>query len=58
MTVFTVKEVAEKYKLTETYIREEIKKGNLKAMEFGRRAGYRINESDLTEWEKSKKKTS
>jgi excisionase family DNA binding protein len=54
MRVYTVKEISDLYKLTEIYIRTEIRNGNLRAANFGRRAGYRINEEDLKAWTESK----
>lgn len=57
MKVYTIKELAKEYKLSEAYIREEIKSGKLRAASFGRRAGYRIDEVDLQKWLDSKKKT-
>ncbi len=55
MKVYTVKEISRDCKLSETYIREEIKAKRLKAAYFGRRAGFRIDEVDLQAWLDSKK---
>jgi len=55
MDFFTVKELAEKLKLTEKYIVTEIQKGNLHAAKFGRRAGYRISYEDFIKWLEAKK---
>ncbi len=57
MEMYTVKDINKIYKITEHYIREEIKRGNLKAIDFGRRAGSRITDGDLIEWMDSKRKT-
>jgi len=57
MKIYTVREISELYKLTEHFIREEIKSGKLKAVSFGCRAGYRITEDDLIAWMNEKRGT-
>ncbi len=56
MKVYTIKEISKEYQLTEIYLRDEVKKGRLKAAYFGRRAGYRVDEVDLQAWLDSKKR--
>lgn len=55
MEVYTVKEIAELLKLSEGYIRSQIKGGYLKnSMKFGCRGGHRISKEALEKWQNSK----
>ena len=51
--IYSVKEVAEKYDLTEIAIRQYIRRGQLKAEKFNNRT-YLITESDLKAWESAR----
>lgn len=51
--VYTCKEVAEKYRVSEFTIREWIKSGKLKAVRTGEKGRYRIKQEHLDEFEKS-----
>jgi len=55
MDYLTVKEVAEKLRVGKRLIITEIHNGDLRAVRFGRRGGFRIQQSDLNEWLEKKK---
>jgi excisionase family DNA binding protein len=44
---FDVKEIVEKLGVHEQTVRRWIKQGDLPAIMFGRKGGYRVSESDL-----------
>lgn len=51
--VFTTKEVAEKYNVSEFTVTKWIREGKLKAIRTGEKGHYRIKQEHLDEFEKS-----
>jgi excisionase family DNA binding protein len=47
MILMTVSEVAERLRVSERYVLDELRGNNLRGTKLGGRAGWRISESDL-----------